>query len=199
MLTVLLLSTLFLAYTNGANDNFKGVATLYGSGIVDYKTAITIATIATFLGSIGAIFLAQGLVAHFSGKGLVSQDIAGAPYFLIAVGFGAGSTVLLATRLGFPISTTHSLVGGLLGAGIMAVGAEVNYYKLGGVFFVPLLASPFIAFILGVAVYGFFTWARKAMGLTKEVCLCVGEENRLIPVSALTNFEDNAKVLNVDI
>ncbi len=108
ILTVLLLSTLFLAYTNGANDNFKGVATLYGSKVVNYKTAITIATIATFSGSICAIFLAQGLIASFSGKGLVPQDIAGAPDFLIAVGFGASSTVLLATRLGFPVSTTHN-------------------------------------------------------------------------------------------
>ena len=69
LITLLLLSTIFLAYYNGANDNFKGVATLYGSGTLNYKTAITIATIATFLGSISAIFLAQGLVASFSGKG----------------------------------------------------------------------------------------------------------------------------------
>ena len=203
MLTVLFLSTLFLAYTNGANDNFKGVATLYGSGIVNYKIAITIATIATFMGSICAIFLAQGLVASFSGKGLVPQDIAGTPYFLIAVGFGAASTVLLATRLGFPISTTHSLVGGLAGAGVMAVGLDVNFYSLGGVFFVPLLASPFIAFALGMAAYGFFTWSRKAMGLTKEACLCIGEERgeekRFVPLRTLASTEANGVALNADI
>ena len=203
MLTVLFLSTLFLAYTNGANDNFKGVATLYGSGIVDYKTAITIATIATFLGSICAIFLAQALVANFSGKGLVPQDIAATPHFLIAVGIGAASTVLLATRLGFPISTTHSLVGGLVGAGVMAVGLDVNFYSLGEVFFVPLLASPFIAFALGMVAYGFFTWSRKAMGLTKEACLCIGEERgeekRFIPLSMLANTDANGMALNADV
>lgn len=187
LISLLLFATLFLAYTNGANDNFKGVATLYGSGTVGYKTAITIATITTFFGSICAIFLAQGLIASFSGKGLVPQDIAGTAQFLTATGFGAGCTVLLATRLGFPISTTHSLVGGLLGAGLMAVGLDVNLYKLGGTFFIPLLVSPFIAFVLGVVVYWLFTRTRQAMKLTKESCICIGEQKKFIPVTSFTN------------
>ena len=153
LIFLLFFSTLFLAYFNGANDNFKGVATLYGSGTCSYKTAITIATIATFAGSISAIFLAQGLISSFSGKGLVPQNVAGATDFLMAVSFGAACTVLLATRLGFPISTTHSLVGGLFGAGLMAVGWEVNFNQLGTAFFIPLLVSPFIAFALGATAY----------------------------------------------
>jgi len=67
-------------------------------------------------------FVANGLIQSFSGKGLVPEEIARSIDFLIAIGFGAGFTVLLATRLGFPISTTHSLVAGLMGAGLMAVG-----------------------------------------------------------------------------
>ncbi|WP_069471998.1 inorganic phosphate transporter [Candidatus Marithrix sp. Canyon 246] len=153
LIYLLFFATLFLAYVNGANDNFKGVATLYGSGTCSYKTAITIATIATFAGSISAIFLAQGLISSFSGKGLVPQNVAGATDFLMAVSFGAACTVLLATRLGFPISTTHSLVGGLFGAGLMAVGWDVNFNQLGTVFFIPLLVSPFIAFALGATAY----------------------------------------------
>lgn len=196
---LLILSVLFLSYSNGANDNFKGVATLYGSGILDYRTAISIATIATFIGSICAIFLARGLVDSFSGKELVPQAITGTTDFLIAVGLGAGSTVLLATRLGYPISTTHSLVGGLFGAGIMAVGLDVNFYKLGGTFFVPLLASPFIAFALGTAVYWFFTRTSKAMGLTKETCICIGEEKQFVPLSTLTNTGSSDIVLNTSI
>ena len=46
----------FLAYANGANDNFKGVATLFGSGATNYKQAITWATITTALGSVTALF-----------------------------------------------------------------------------------------------------------------------------------------------
>ncbi len=49
-----------LAYANGANDNFKGVATLFGSGTTDYRVALRWATAMTFVGSLvmGAIFVA---------------------------------------------------------------------------------------------------------------------------------------------
>lgn len=198
LITVLLLSTLFLAYTNGANDNFKGVATLYGSGILGYKTAIATATIATLIGSVSAIFLAQGLVASFSGKGLLPQEIAGTTPFLIAVSLGAGSTVFLATLLGFPISTTHSLVGSLIGAGVMAVGFDVHFCRLGGVFFLPLLASPFIAFALGAVLYSFLTRTRKALGLTKESCICIGEQKNFVPVRTLAYTRPNNIGLNPD-
>lgn len=183
MLTIILLfTTLFLSYSNGSNDNFKGVATLYGSNTLGYKAAITLATGATFLGSICAIFLAQGLIASFSGKGLVPQNVAGTENFLIATGLGAGGTVLLATRFGFPISTTQSLVGGLLGAGVVAVGMDVNFNNLGNTFFLPLLVSPFLAFALGGCIYVVFTTIRKKLGLTKESCICVGEPRQLIPL-----------------
>ncbi len=47
IVAVLLLGALFVAYANGANDNFKGVATLYGSGTVSYRTALGWATVTT--------------------------------------------------------------------------------------------------------------------------------------------------------
>lgn len=197
LIFLVLFATLFLAYTNGANDNFKGVATLYGSGTIGYTTAITLATITTFLGSICALFLAQGLIASFSGKGLVPQEVAGTANFLIATGFGAGFTVLLATYSAYPISTTHSLVGGLLGAGIMAVGMDVNFYKLGGAFFIPLLVSPFLAFVLGAFVYGMFTYIRKMLSITKESCICIGEKKQYIPIksSVLSTTMTQAELL----
>jgi len=179
---MLFTATLFLAYNNGANDNFKGVATLYGSGILSYKKAIMIATIATFAGSIYAIFLTNGLIESFSGKGLVPQDIANTMSFLIAVGFGAGSTVLLATKLGFPISTTHAIIGSLIGAGFMSVGLNMNFYNLGSTFLVPLLVSPFIAFVLGMAVYLSFTKLRKRLHINKESCFCIGKKKQAVPL-----------------
>ena len=189
LIALLLVATLFLAYFNGANDNFKGVATLYGSGTLSYKKAIIIATIATFIGSICAIFLAQGMVKSFSGKGLVPSDIAGSLDFLVAVGFGAGTTVLLATRLGFPISTTHSLVGALVGAGLMAIGLDVNFAQMSNTFVIPLLVSPFIVFALGAIVYWLFTTLRKKFGLSKETCVCIGEAKQYKPLSALSTSE----------
>src|SRR3972149_4721433 len=94
-----------LAYANGANDNFKGVATLSGSGSTDYRKALVLATATTFLGSLTALYIGEGLVTTFSGKGLVPDSAIQDPSFLFAVGAGAAGTVLIATRLGFPVST----------------------------------------------------------------------------------------------
>src|SRR6266540_5399526 len=72
---LLLLATTFLAYANGANDNFKGVATLYGSGTAGYRRALRYATLATIAGSLASLVLGAGLVATFGGKGLVPDEV----------------------------------------------------------------------------------------------------------------------------
>lgn len=174
ILILLFLATCFLAYSNGANDNFKGVATLFGSGTTNYRKAIWWATITTFAGSICSIFLAEAMVKNFSGKGLVPDAFTASPKFLLAVALGAGLTVILATILSFPISTTHGLTGALVGAGLMAVGSAVNFSKLGGSFFAPLLLSPIIAVALGSIVYLSAHALRLYSGVTKEWCVCVG-------------------------
>jgi PiT family inorganic phosphate transporter len=181
ILIILFLATCFLEYSNGANDNFKGVATLFGSKTTNYKFAIWWATITTFAGSLASIFFAYGLVKTFSGKGLVPQSIATAPEFLTAVAIGAAITVMVATITGFPISTTHSLTGALAGAGFIAVGSQVNFAVLGSAFFLPLLLSPVIATALGSVLYIIFRNMRIRSGITKEWCLCVGEQRKAIP------------------
>lgn len=75
MLTSLLfISVCFLAYANGANDNFKGVASLFGSSTLHYRLALTWATVTTLAGSIAALFLAQSLLVKFSGNALRFSD-----------------------------------------------------------------------------------------------------------------------------
>ena len=184
MLVILLfIATVFLAYSNGANDNFKGVATLFGSQTTNYKVAIWWATLTTFAGSICSIVLADALLKNFSGKGLVPEAIANADEFHLAVALGAGLTVILATFTGFPISTTHGLTGALTGAGLMAIGTEVNFNALGKSFFIPLLASPLIAIILGVGAYSLLRYLRIAFGIEKAWCICVGKTQKLVPIT----------------
>ena len=170
----ILLVTIFLAYANGANDNFKGVATLFGSGASKYKKALWWATITTFLGSMVALFVATKLVTAFSGKGLVPDTISGDPHFLIVVGLGAACTVFIASLTGIPISTTHSLTGALIGAAIIAVGTNINLHILGGKFFAPLLFSPVMAALLTLIIYPFFKLVRVSLGIERQMCLCVG-------------------------
>lgn len=65
---LLFLATCFLAYSNGANDNFKGVASLFGSRTCGYRTAISWATITTFAGSILSIFFAETLLKNLAAR-----------------------------------------------------------------------------------------------------------------------------------
>lgn len=177
----LFIAACFLAYSNGANDNFKGVATLFGSGTTNYKQAITWATITTFAGSIAAIFLAGSLVKHFSGKGLVPDTLVQSPEFAISIALGAALTVFLATKIGMPISTTHSLVGALFGSGVVAAGADFNFAQLGKAFLFPLIVSPFMAAAVSLIAYVIFRRLRVAFKIEKESCLFVG--NEYVPVA----------------
>lgn len=172
---VILIAVVCLAYANGANDNFKGVATLFGSGTTNYRSALHWATITTLLGSFTAILLAQQLLKNFSGRGLVGEDLAVQPDFVAAVALAAGLSVLLATRIGMPISTTHSLIGALVGAGLSA-GSPVHVGRLAGDFFLPLLLSPVIAIAATTLCYLALHGARQALGITAHSCFCVGKE-----------------------
>lgn len=172
-IALLFLTALGLAYWNGANDDFKGVASLYASGTTTYRTALLWGVGATLLGSVASVFLAQALLEAFSGKGLVPPAVAGGELFLLSVAGGAGGTVLLATLLGFPISTTHSLVGGIVGAGALAAGSDLNVAGLTSAFLVPLLASPLMALALAAGLYFVLHRGRRWSGLEKDSCVCV--------------------------
>ncbi len=178
---LIILSTLMVAYANGANDNFKGVATLFGSGTTNYRKALGWATATTFAGSLTAFFFATELVKKVSGKGLVPDSLIVSPEFLIAVAIGASLTVFIAALTGIPISTTHGLTGALVGAGLMAIGhQQLGFSALGKNFFVPLLLSPVVAVILTVIIYSIFRWVRQQLKVSRNRCVCVG--TKVIPV-----------------
>lgn len=179
---LIFLAVCFLAYSNGANDNFKGVASLFGSRTSGYRTAISWATVATFAGSVTALFLAQALIKKFSGKGLVSDALVASPQFVLAVACGAGATVILATLLGFPISTTHGLTGALVGAGLGSSANAVNFALLGKTFVLPLLVSPLLAVATGGLVYLGLRFVRMRFGVSKEMCVCAGVEQLALPL-----------------
>jgi PiT family inorganic phosphate transporter len=164
---------LFVAYANGANDNFKGVATLFGSGTADYHKALGWATITTLAGSVAAFFFASNLISIFQGKGLVPSELSESQPFVAAVVLAAALTVMLATKVGMPISTTHSLTGALVGAGVVSVGLDLGFKTLAVNFFMPLLVSPLCA--AAMASFGFPLLSRglKRAGVNPENCLCV--------------------------
>jgi PiT family inorganic phosphate transporter len=167
---------MLLAYANGANDNFKGVATLFGSGTTSYRGALLWATLSTAMGSLLALYLASELLSAFTGRGLVPDEVASSPMFAMAVAFAAGSTVLAATRFGLPISTTHALIGALIGTGIARSPAGIDPSGLSSGFIIPLLTSPFIAIALALLLYPVVRQLRRLFGISRQTCVCVGKE-----------------------
>jgi len=181
MLTsILFISVCFLAYANGANDNFKGVASLFGSGTVNFRQALTWATLTTFAGSITALLLAQTLLVKFSGKGFAPDELIHTLPFMIAVAGGAGMTVILATRYGFPISTTHALLGAMAGSTLLATSGNISLSPLLGNFVLPLLLSPFVALLLAGLLYRVANRWLNHRQLTDNLCLCVEKPNSLV-------------------
>lgn len=160
LIALLFLATCGVAFTNGANANFKGVASLYGSGTTTLRVALWWGTATTFAGAIAALFLAQGLLKAFSGKGLVPAALTQSPNFLLAVALGAALTSFLATRLGFPVSTTHALTGALVGAGLASGDHAVHLGALGKTFVQPLLLSPVLAIGIGALLHFLLKTAR---------------------------------------
>ncbi|HEY6361737.1 MAG TPA: inorganic phosphate transporter [Vicinamibacterales bacterium] len=184
MSVLILAAVVLLAYSNGANDNFKGVATLFGSGTADYRRALTWATVTTFAGSMLALALASGLVATFSGRDLVPDAVSTEPAFLTAVSLGAALTVLLATQFGLPVSTTHALTGALLGAGAVATQGQVRLDTLGSSFVLPLAFSPVISVLITLVLYPLFKVARRLSGVTAMTCVPVGSQVEEVIVGA---------------
>lgn len=192
---LLFFAGLFLAYANGANDNLKGVATLLGSRTLGMRGALAWGTLTTLLGSLAALLLSAQLLAAFSGRGVVPDELVGDPSFLLATGLAAALVVMAATLRGLPVSTTHALVGGLAGAGVASAGLSgVAWPHLATSFALPLLLSPAAAAILVAIGYPRLHRLRERLGVKSESCLCVGTE--LVAVGAVgpTRFAQGASV-----
>jgi PiT family inorganic phosphate transporter len=189
----LVLATCFLAYSNGANDNFKGVASLFGSRTTSYRTAIAGATLTTFAGSMCSLLLAQTVLFKFSARGIVPDQVAGSEHFLLAVALGAGLTVILATITGFPVSTTHGLIGAIIGSGVAAAGPAVNVQPLASGFLLPLVLGPILAVMLAPALFIGLQFLRCWCGVTMEWCICVGERQQREKAKSTTSSDLRAK------
>lgn len=184
MFVALFFAVGFLAYSNGANDNFKGVATLFGSRTSDYRTALWWASGATLCGGVVSIFFSRLLVLRFSGQGLVPTAIAQSPAFVLSVALAAALTVITATAFGFPISTTHGLVGALLGAGLVAAHSQVQFVALTNLIVMPLVLSPFLAIILCYGLYALIERVAFLSDGRDEICLCAEGNDRSIVYAA---------------
>lgn len=175
---LLIAVALGVAFVNGANDVSKGIATLVGSGVTDYRRAVLWGTGWTVAGGIAAAFASRGLVAVFSGNGLFTADPPSEHAFLTAIAIGTIGWLALATRTGMPVSTTHALVGGLVGAGIATQGvAGVEWSAVAAKTAIPLAVSPLAALALMIATYPLIGFAFRRFN---RYCVCVERDEPVV-------------------
>lgn len=180
LLTALLL--LALAYANGTNDVSKAIATLVGSGITNYRTAIMWGTAWTVVGACASGLIATAMLKTFS-SALFGPGLALSPALAAAVLCGAMAWVLVASRAGLPVSTTHALTGAIVGAGLVAFGAQgLMWAALSGKIALPLLLSPVLALSLSVLIH---PAVRAVAARWEGTCLCLMPTHRaLVAVDA---------------
>lgn len=153
VLLVGLAAAVYMAWNIGANDVANAMASAVGAKAITIKQAVIIAAI---LDLIGAVFIGSH-VAQTIRKGIVHPDVLGDPTVvmigLLSALLAASFWVFFATWSYLPVSTTHSIVGAMLGFGLIAGGPSViNWWKTLQII-ASWIISPFFSGILAYFVY----------------------------------------------
>ncbi len=148
---------LFMAWGIGANDVANAMATSVGSQALTIKQAIIVAAVFEFTGA----FLAGGQVTATIRKGIIdATPVTGSPeilvYGMLAALLAAGTWLVIASWRGWPVSTTHSIVGAIIGFAVVGIGTQAVYWDKVGEIAASWVVSPLmagtIAFLLYISV-----------------------------------------------
>jgi PiT family inorganic phosphate transporter len=145
----------YMAWAIGANDVANAMGTSVGSGALTITGAVLVAGLLEFSGA----FLAGGHVTNTIRKGmldavLVEQNPDLVLYGMLAALASAGTLLLVATRFGLPVSTTHSIVGAIVGFGAVGLGADAVAWGKVGQIVASWVTSPLIGGVLAFLIFG---------------------------------------------
>ncbi|MFQ5547288.1 MAG: inorganic phosphate transporter [Woeseia sp.] len=144
----------FMAWGIGANDVANAMATSVGSKALTIKQAILVAAVFEFLGAV----LAGGEVTSTIRKGIVDASLlSGTPellvYGMLASLLAAGTWLLVASRNGWPVSTTHSIVGAIVGFAAVGIGVDAVQWSKVGTIVMSWVVSPLVAGFIAYFIY----------------------------------------------
>jgi PiT family inorganic phosphate transporter len=145
---------LFMAWGIGANDVANAMGTSVGAGALTLKQAVMVAAVFEFLGA----FLAGGEVTSTIRSGIISaESIATQPHTLVlgmlSALLAAAIWLLVASSRGWPVSTTHSIVGAIVGFAVVAIGIDsVNWGKI-WIIISSWVVSPLVAGVLSFLIF----------------------------------------------
>jgi len=145
----------YMAWAIGANDVANAMGTSVGSGALTITGAVLVAGLLEFTGA----FLAGGHVTNTIRKGmldavLVEQNPELVLYGMLAALASAGTLLLVATRYGLPVSTTHSIVGAIVGFGAAGLGVDAVAWGKVGQIVASWVTSPLIGGVMAFLIFG---------------------------------------------
>jgi PiT family inorganic phosphate transporter len=150
---VAIIIALIFDFVNGFNDSANSVATVIGTRVLRPIHAVTLSAAANFAGP----FIFGVAVATTIAKGIVSPDEI-TVYMIIGGLAGAIAWSSLCTYFGLPISNSHSLIGGIMGAGIAGLGFEKLVLDGLTKVFAGIIIAPIGGMIFGIALAGVIIW-----------------------------------------
>ena len=144
----------FTAYGVGANDVANAMGTSVGSKVLTIKQAVLVAAVFEFLGA----FLAGGGVTQTIRKGVIDPALFEGNleifiYGMISALFAAGTWLLISSLRGWPVSTTHTIVGAIVGFGIYALGYEAINWSVVGNIGLSWITSPLSSAVVAGCFY----------------------------------------------
>lgn len=157
-LVLLILSVIagaYMAWNIGANDCANAMASAVGSKVITLRQALVMATVLTFLGAT----LVGSHVAQTILKGIIDQGAISSARTvwigLLSALFSASLWVCLSTYKNLPVSTTHSIVGAMIGVGMVAGGPSVVHWGKVAYIFSSWILSPILSGIAGFLIFKF--------------------------------------------
>ena len=145
---------IFMAWGIGANDVANAMATSVGSRALTIKQAILVAAVFEFLGAV----LAGGEVTGTIRKGIVDASLLSSTpelliYGMLAALLAAGTWLLVASKKGWPVSTTHSIVGAIVGFAAVGIGIDAVQWGKVGTIVMSWVVSPLTAGLIAYVIY----------------------------------------------
>jgi len=164
LLAVIVATALIFDFTNGAHDCANAIATVVSTKVLTPRMAVGMAAILNLLGALLGTEVAQTL-----GGGIVRPEVVSGSHILVlAALIGAITWNCLTWYFGIPSSSSHALIGGLMGAALAYVGPEaLNGESIIRKVILPLLGSPLAGFAMGFLlmslIYFIFRWSNRQL------------------------------------
>jgi len=192
LLAILVVLALGFVFMNGFNDSANAVATIVASRAMTPRGALEIAAVANFIGPfIFGVAVARTIGADFTQPGTMTNVV------IIAALCGATIWSVITWRWGIPSSSSHALIGGIIGAVWVSAGWEAIHLRGLWVVVLALFTSPIIGFVVGMIIIRLILWLARGATPKVNMLFRVAQVPTAIILSLTHGTNDAQKAMGV--